>query len=246
MAHKKTPAKQLLIPGNSKLGYGIWHFSIPAVITCVGKSIDCAKLCYATKGFFRYGNVKISLNSRNVARLQPTFVSDIVREIRLKNIRDVRIHVSGDFDDRKYVIKWQQIVKKCPRTSFTFYTRSWRSPELISSILQLSKMPNVVPWFSCDRGTGEPPYHEHIGRAYMAVHDDDYPSYKVDLTFRVLRKSKMTRAKDGSLVCPIERGISVNHEKLSCSTCRLCYESAKIRWLRSNVRPSSNSLPVLN
>ena len=246
MARKKEPTKQLLIPGNSKLGYGIWHFSIPAVITCVGKSVDCAKLCYATKGFFRYGNVKISLNSRNVARLQPDFVSNIVREIRTKNISDLRIHVSGDFDDRKYVIKWQQIVARCPRTSFTFYTRSWRAKELLPSILKLSKMPNVVPWFSCDRGTGEPPFHEHIGRAYMAVDDGDHPNYPVDLTFRVVRKTKMTRAKDGSLVCPIERGVAVNHDKLSCSTCRLCYDSNKMLWLRNNVKPSTTYLPVIS
>lgn len=224
----------LLIRGNRKLGHNIWHFSIPAGKTCPGKTKACAEACYAKKGFYAYPSVTDALVERDAARKQRNFVSLITDEIAANSIKTLRIHVSGDFDSNSYIYKWIQIADENPNTRFYFYTRSWRKSQLLDNLYELIDCPNVSAWFSCDKDTGRPPTHRRVGRAYMAIDNNDSPDYVVDLVFRVVRHDVVNRWAGGTVVCPVERkpGKDINHDKLSCETCRLCLGD-KLRWLKA-------------
>lgn len=234
----------MLVQGNDKLGKNIWHFSIPAVKTCPGKTKACTSVCYANTSYYRYPNVVAAYRKRNAFRLTARFILQIKEEIAAKNIRIVRIHTAGDFDSAEYIRKWIAIARACPRVKFFFYTRSWRVSHLLQSILVLGSLPNVQGFFSCDKDTGPPPKHQKFASAYLAMHDDDVPNFKVDLTFRDKRATKMIRAKDGSLVCPVER---MQHKyqsnKLNCESCGICWN--RVKWLKQTNRKYKKSLPVL-
>jgi hypothetical protein len=81
--------------GNTKLGEGIYTFSLPAVATCPGASPACRRECYALKGRF------ICLRRdyrRYLAESQAeTFAARMSAEIRRRWAGCVRIHVSGNF-----------------------------------------------------------------------------------------------------------------------------------------------------
>jgi Gene product 88 len=148
--------KYLLASGNSKLGRGVYTWSIPALKTCPGKSKLCSKACYALQGNFMYHDVQSKYADNLKISRRDDFVNIMSAEIHDSNISVVRIHVSGDFYSVDYANKWIAICSKLPRTTFFAYTRSWRKPPIYSALDRMSNLPNVYMWFSCDRETGKP------------------------------------------------------------------------------------------
>lgn len=205
--------------GNSKLGVLIHQWSIPAALAhiCVGATALCIKLCYATRNHFRRTGVKNALAANFQSLLRRNFVSHTVAWIRANYVRNVRIHVSGDFHAASAVRKWQQIAKRNPNVRFFAYTRSWRKPAILAELRQFAQLPNVSLWFSCDRETGIPPRTRNVRRAYLMQTDDDRPRYNVDLFFRN-NANTVLKWVDGTLVCPSENGVTTT----TCSQCRLC------------------------
>ncbi len=116
--------------GNRKLGDVVYTFSLPAVLTCPGRSKLCEKVCYALRGHMRMvldaGHYHRKLEAAN----QADFADRMVREIRFRQCQLVRIHVAGDFYSPEYVRKWVEIVEASPQTKFFVYTRSWRVAEI--------------------------------------------------------------------------------------------------------------------
>jgi hypothetical protein len=222
----------LLTPGNSKIGKGIWCFSIPAVHTCPGKTSLCSKLCYATKGFYKYTNTKSAIAIRDAARKEKDFEARIRSDITSVGATTVRIHVSGDFDSISYARKWLRIIQSLPDVKFFFYTRSWRLQKMRPVIDDLLACRNVTGWLSCDKETGRPPDIPNAGLAYMAIDDEDVPDYATQMVFRVVRKTKKVVWGNGSTVCPVERtvGTARTSDKLTCTTCKLCH-AGKMSWL---------------
>lgn len=235
--------KKELLPlslGNTKLGQAIWHFSLPAISTCPGRTDDCEAVCYATQGNYNYDNVQSRLRYNEVLRRDPGFELLVSNFIRSQLIRVVRIHVAGDFDTIEYVDKWVRIAMRNPDTIFFAYTRSWRVPNLRKRLLVLAKLPNVQLWWSCDRQTKAPRKHATVRRAYMALSDEDIPNYAVDLVFRASRSTKQV-TQGQTLVCPAERqswarGRSKKSStlrkpprKVTCSQCQLCFN--RTGWL---------------
>lgn len=96
--------------------------------TCPCKG-ECAKICYAEQGTYRFRNVR----EKNAARLalaeSDQFVPVIdaeIKDVAAKNPdKDlfVRIHDSGDFYSMEYTKKWFTIMRSNPDVKFYAYTK---------------------------------------------------------------------------------------------------------------------------
>jgi hypothetical protein len=89
--------RSLLAHGNSKLCENIFHWSIPAVETCQGRSSLCENVCYARAGRFRTGPVRRRLADYLETATRPDFAARMIREVRRRWVQVCRVHVAGDF-----------------------------------------------------------------------------------------------------------------------------------------------------
>lgn len=213
--------RNLLTRGNGKLGEGIHAWSLPAVETCPGRSDLCSRVCYARSGRFKTRAMRSRLAENLVAAQALAFVSRIAAEVHRRGVHTLRIHVSGDFFDPDYVTKWASIARRCPRTTFYAYTRTWRVPEIAPALATLAGLPNVRLWFSCDAETG-PPFEIPPGvrLAYLQIDRHEQPTG--DLVFRVRPLRGQPSARQLlTVVCPTE--IVPRRSDVTCTSCRLCH-----------------------
>lgn len=230
--------------GNSKLGKQIWTFSIPAGSTCPGKTDACSKECYAAKGFFLMKNVKKALVDNVKNAESGVFVDWAVTQLTYFKVKVCRVHVSGDLYSKEYADNWLAIFKALPKCRFFIYTRSWRIDDIRPVIEQMAKLKNVRLWYSTDKETGKPsklPKNARI--AYMQTTEDDVPSYKPHVVFRVDRlRDKVVKYVNNGLVCPVENGIT---ENITCVKCGHCWRDKGeiFDWGPASKR---TALPVLN
>lgn len=164
----------LQIGTNSKLGKSIGAVSLPAESTCPGKTLYCAKVCYAKKGFFRFPKINRSLQDNYEFSLTEDFVPFINAKLKKAKIKALRIHPSGDFYSLEYIDKWIAIAKANPTIKFWAYTRSWRIPEMIPKLKELSEQKNLVLFASTDETTKEHPPSwiriAHVAKTWENVH----------------------------------------------------------------------------
>lgn len=135
--------------GNIKVG-PIPTFSLPAQASCPGATPWCIQHCYA-KRYERMRpncqrayerNLKLSRNPRR-------FVREMLKHIP-RDTPVLRIHVSGDFYDARYIYSWVTIARQRPRTKFWAYTRSWVVPALLPALERLRSLKNVHLFASVD------------------------------------------------------------------------------------------------
>jgi hypothetical protein len=114
-----------------------------------------------------------------------------------------------------------RIAQACPATRFYAYTRSWRRPEIVGALAELSRCRNVRLWYSCDQDTGIPAHApRRVRLAWMQTSAEDIPP-RADLVFRVHRLRKTVAKRVAlALVCPVENG-ATGH-RTDCGRCRLC------------------------
>ncbi len=213
--------KPLLQRGNTHLGDLIHTFTLPAMSTCPGATFACLLVCYAL-GFARYARSSLARHADNWERAKSLaeFEKAMVVEIRFRAVQVLRIHVGGDFHSVAYTKAWTRIAQRCPTTTFLFYTRSWRVPEIATALVELATLPNVAAWWSEDRDSGPGPLPGGR-RCFLCVEagDEALVPEGVDLVFR--EKTKSPRKWIGaSWVCPKEQGTGA---RITCSTCRRCF-----------------------
>jgi hypothetical protein len=213
----------LLTRGNGKLGEGIHAWSLPAVETCPGRSRLCQSVCYALAGRYRTRMVQDRLQENLGAALADDFVPRVVSEVRRRGVHTLRVHVSGDFFSADYARKWVAVARRCPRTRFYAYTRSWRVEDVRPVLLELAALRNVRLWFSCDAETGVPAdLPARVKAAYLQHEPSDVPD-RARLVFRVKRLRKEPVARIGlALVCTTETGLP-QARAATCTSCRRCY-----------------------
>mgnify|MGYP003627066837 FL=1 len=211
--------------GNVKLGMLVWGWSLPVLKSvCIGATALCAKLCYATKGFFAFNNVKTAHAANYEESMSEDFVQRMNTDIRRNFVSVVRVHVGGDFYSVEYVNKWLAIARANPASQLYAYTRSWRDPVVRKALLRLAREPNFQLWWSCDMDTGKPPVSMFVQSAYLSIKDSDVPRYKVDLVFRSSQTTVMKYTPRGELVCPYDNGVT----KTTCSQCKLCFNNKPV------------------
>lgn len=218
-----TTSRNLLTRGNGKLGEAIYSWSIPAIETCPGRSNLCETHCYARNGNFRRPTVQDILQLNLDAALQTNFEARIVKEIRRRGIRTLRVHVSGDFFDPCYAMKWVRIARRSKDTTFFAYTRSYRLPEFADAFTQMAALKNWRLWLSIDSETGIPEtVPANVQLAYLQTTSDDDPGH-ANVVFRVASLRGVPATRIGlAVVCPTESG-QQRHEDTTCTSCKRCY-----------------------
>lgn len=219
----------MLTPGNLKLGgRRIWGFALPSGTpdVCPGMSPTCSSQCYAV-AVERYRPAVVAKYRRNLrASRRRDFVRRVVAFLIAHRVRVVRIHTAGDFYSTCYARKWLAVVRRSPRATFYFYSRSWRIPAIKAVIDRMSARPNCVAWYSCDRDTGVPAdVPAGVRLAWLSVPDDNAPPAGVDLVFRVraLRHHPVPHASPP--VCPAEDGVP-RPRPVTCDVCGRCWHPA--------------------
>jgi len=114
----------------TKHGVRLFNFTIPAFQdpesgkrTCPFAG-SCAKICYARKGFYAFGNVKSAHAKRYYATKSEDFTDRMIAEIKKRKVDIVRIHDAGDYYSRSYRDKWLQVMQELPDVRFYSYTKS--------------------------------------------------------------------------------------------------------------------------
>lgn len=232
----------MLMLGNTKLGRGIWTFSLPAGSSCPGKTKTCSSLCYAKKGFFVFGTVKNKLRRNLTASKRNDFVSKFNRELQEARPRIVRLHASGDVYSVEYAEKVLKIIRANPDTIFYMYTRSWRDQEIAYVLKKMCLLENCIMWLSTDVDAPEAPSWPGIaGKAFLARTVADQPSSEDDLTFIDTKPEGAVKFLNGVLVCPYEQNVK-RKAKISCSTCGFCFERQEGRRFTA-ASSSINTVP---
>lgn len=141
----------LVSKGNHKLPRDIAIWNLPHGSTCPGATEMCKRYCYAFKAERLYKQV-LGFRQRNyVMSLREDFAARMIAQLKkLRVVRAVRIHESGDFYNQAYLDKWTQIAKAFPDIIFTAYTKS-----LHLDFSRFKRLPNTILFASIDPTTPE-------------------------------------------------------------------------------------------
>jgi len=101
----------------------VFNFGIPAQNTCLWAD-KCKKYCYASKGAYRWSNVKSAYQRRLDATKRDNFPQVMIAEITKRKADVIRIHDSGDFYSREYLHKWCKVMNSMPNVKFYAYSKS--------------------------------------------------------------------------------------------------------------------------
>ncbi len=115
--------RPLLVEGNMKLSQSVFHFDVPAGLTCPGKSKLCYRRCYARRNRFAYPQVKERLQWSYEQSKCGDFVERMSDELYRKGVLLMRWHVAGDIYSPGYARKMLEIVGRSLHTTFWLYTR---------------------------------------------------------------------------------------------------------------------------
>lgn len=115
---------------NEKEAFLIWN--LPARLTCPQSTEQCRKYCYAMKAERLYPQTRESRQQQFKASQSRTFLKDMINTIEYySNLPSIkgkkiffRIHESGDFFSRNYLLQWLWIANKFPNIQFLAYTKS--------------------------------------------------------------------------------------------------------------------------
>jgi hypothetical protein len=155
VAHIVRP---LLVQGNEKLSEGVWHFDLPAIRTCPGRSNRCSASCYATRRRYKFPQVQERLEWNFQQSKRSDFADRLVTELYRKGVILMRWHCAGDVYSPAYARKVLDVIGRSRHTTFWGYTRSYRVPSIFPILQAMSCLPNMHLWFSADAETGYPPF----------------------------------------------------------------------------------------
>ena len=147
-----------LITQNSKLkktskhfGARVYNFGIPAYKSITGQVTcplagECVKFCYAKKGAYVWSNVYPAFEARLEATKKNNFIDLMVNEIKKKKVDFLRVHDSGDYYSKEYLLKWFKIAELLPDVKFYSYTNN------INMIKKLKSIPSNFDFIFSDSG----------------------------------------------------------------------------------------------
>lgn len=201
--------------GNLKIGRGVYTYSRLAGRdwTCPGSSEECEAVCYAKriKGVVRDTYEVNSMNDD---------VPPIPEDCRL-----LRLHISGDFDTKDYILNWYRRIVERPDITVWAYTRSWRVPELLPALELMRALPHVQLIASMDKSTPELP-----PKGWRRAWIDGDARAGTPMQLRAHhRDSERIRTRnfetlDGTMtfICPEE-----TKHKRDCESCRYCFDGQR-------------------
>lgn len=210
----------LLVQSNQKLGGSAFHFDLPPVRTCPGRSSLCESVCYARSGRFVFPQVQARLAWNLRQSLRDDFVDRMVRELYRKGVLLMRWHVAGDIGTPAYARKIQAIAERSPQVTMWTYTRSWRVEALAPILWEVAALPNFHLWLSADDETGYPScVPERVRVAWMQT--DESPE-TADLVFATREVRRTFRRVNLDLLCSAETPEG-RQAGTTCSSCQFCW-----------------------
>lgn len=130
--------------GNAKVKANI--FNLPSKTTCL-KGLECHKYCYAGKAEVQYPAVLPSRERNYEASKTSEFMGEVIGLLERRQNKLVRIHESGDFYNKEYIMGWFHIANKLP--GYTFYAYTKRT-DLFSEEIIWIKPKNFILLYSVD------------------------------------------------------------------------------------------------
>lgn len=210
--------------GNDKLSQAVYHFDLPALRTCPGKTKLCSGVCYANRSRYLFPQVQQRLAWNHEQSKRGDFVDRLTDELYRKGVLLMRWHCAGDVYSPTYARKMLEVIGRSEHTTFWFYTRSWRVPPIFPVLKAISALPNCKVWFSADCETGYPPeVPENVRVAWMQTEEDE-DAEAAELIFLLphLRRVKLPLPMLGT-VCPAETPEG-KEKGTTCATCRICWK----------------------
>lgn len=223
--------------GNSKVGFGVFTYSklagSPSSFgSCPGATPECEAICYAKR---IRGPVRdiYALNTSAGAAVPP--IPSMVKELR--------IHISGDFDSVDYIHAWRLRLQERPDVVAWAYTRSWRVPTLLPHLEDLRKAcPNLQLFASMDPSKPDEWPPEGWRRAWI-YRKEPRPGFPLEERLTLFRKptvrehqasrtddyilgelmTAVTKDQTASLICPEETGLKPN-----CLECGYCFRGNRL------------------
>ena len=80
------------------------------------------------------------------ATKKDSFIDDMIKDIKLKKAEFVRVHGSGDYYSKEYLLKWFEIAEKMPNIKFYSYTNN------VNMIKKLKSIPSNYDFIFSDSG----------------------------------------------------------------------------------------------
>ena len=119
---KKTSKKENIRLFN--FGISAYKSHSTGKVTCPFAK-ECIKFCYARKGSFIWSNTKKAYEKRYLLTKEPDlFKAKITEAIKRRKASHIRIHDSGDFYNRDYILQWFEIMREFENVTFYAYTKS--------------------------------------------------------------------------------------------------------------------------
>ena len=218
-----TTVRGLLAQSNSKLGGSVFHFDLPPVRTCPGRSRGpggCEAVCYARHGRFVFPQVIERQDWCYAQSKLDSFADKMADELYRKGVLVMRWHVSGDVYSPVYARKIKAVAQARPNVRMYMYTRSWRVDAIAEVLWELAALPNFSLWLSADDVTKYPPYvPEGVRVAWMQTGD---PPEEADLVFATRAARKEPARINLDLLCPTETDAG-KRAGTTCSACQFCF-----------------------
>lgn len=210
----------LLVQSNQKLGGSVFHFDLPAGVTCPGKTRLCYRSCYARVGRFVFPQVIERLQWCYAQSKRDDFAPRLTDELYRKGVLVCRFHVSGDFYSPGYARKVRQVVEASPQVAFWCYTRSYRVEPVAEVLWELAALDNFSLWLSADDETGYPPHvPEGVRVSWMQTGESPEAA---DLVFATREARKDSARINLDLLCPTETDAG-QRAGTTCSSCQFCF-----------------------
>lgn len=94
------------------------------LITCP-TALHCIGDCYVSQGYgYRMPNTRAKMEMNLGLSLSEYFEEDIYKSLKkYKKATHVRIHDSGDFYSKEYLMRWLKIIRDNPKLTFYAYTK---------------------------------------------------------------------------------------------------------------------------
>jgi len=156
----------------------LFNFSIPAykskdgMVTCP-MADSCIKFCYAQKGMYKFASKWMELKLE--ASLKDSFVQLMNQDIKDKKAEYVRIHDSGDYYSKAYLLKWFKIATDNPLVKFYSYTNN------ITMIKNLKSIPINFDFIFSDSGKQSKFINQSVdrhARIFKTIEDLKKANYK--------------------------------------------------------------------
>ena len=119
-------------------------------ISSIKASCPChCKGCYCDNGFFNMPSVNDgNMIKLIIATVYPDFLKRaLIAQIKAYDIKQVRIHASGDFSiNDDYINVWVDVANTCPGVIFWTYTKDEKALKAFKAVYNIKITPSITPY----------------------------------------------------------------------------------------------------